>query len=68
MLDGEYEKAIDALKKETAEDKRREVGEEIAFCLRYCAAQLAFRSGPTQGSRQVDVQVYSEQPQQFPLL
>src|SRR5580658_2116233 len=27
MLDAEYEKAIDALKRETVEDKRREVGE-----------------------------------------
>ena len=41
MLDGEYEKAIDALKKETPEDKRREVAEEIAFCRAYCTAQLA---------------------------
>ena len=41
MFDGEYEKAIDALKKETAEDKRREVGEEIVYCRAYCAAQLA---------------------------
>ena len=41
MLDGDYEKAIDALKKETPEDKRREVGDEIVFCRAYCAAKLA---------------------------
>ena len=41
MLHGEYEKAIDALKKETPEDKRPEVAEEIAFCRAYCTAQLA---------------------------
>ena len=41
ILDGEFEKAIDALKKETVEDKRREVAEEIAFCRAYCKAQLA---------------------------
>ena len=41
MLDGEYEKAINVLKNERVEDKRREVAEEIAFCRAYCAAQLA---------------------------
>ena len=41
MLHGEYEKAIEALKKETAEDKRAEVADEIAFCRAYCTAQLA---------------------------
>jgi tetratricopeptide (TPR) repeat protein len=41
LLDGDYDKAIDALKKETTEDKRREVAEEIAFCRAYCLAQLA---------------------------
>ncbi len=41
MNRGDYEKAIEALKKETPEDKRREVGEEIVFCRAYCAAQLA---------------------------
>jgi len=41
MLHGEYEKAIEALKKETSEDKRPEVVDEIAFCRAYCTAQLA---------------------------
>ena len=41
MLHGEYEKALDALKKETPEDKRREVAEEILFCKAYSTAQLA---------------------------
>jgi len=46
MLNAEYEKAIDALKKEAPEDNRREVAEEINFCRAYCAAQLAL-SGAT---------------------
>ncbi len=41
MLDGKYDKALDALEKEIAEDKRREVAEEITFCRAYCSAQLA---------------------------
>jgi len=41
MLHGEYEKAVEALKKETAEDKRAEVADEITFCRAYCTAQLA---------------------------
>ena len=40
MLDGDYEKAMDALKKETSEDKRQEVAEEISFCRAYCMAKL----------------------------
>lgn len=41
ILDAEFEKAIDYLKKATPEDKRREMAEEIAFCGAYCRAQLA---------------------------
>lgn len=41
MLDGEYERAVDTLKKEITEDKRREVAEEILFCRAYCTTQLA---------------------------
>jgi tetratricopeptide (TPR) repeat protein len=38
---GDFEKALDALKNENTPDKRREVGEEIIYCRAYCAAQLA---------------------------
>ena len=41
ILDADYEKAIDALKKETPEANRQEVGEEINYCRAYCMAQLA---------------------------
>jgi outer membrane protein assembly factor BamD (BamD/ComL family) len=40
LLDGDYEKADEALKKETVEDKRPEIAQEIAFCKAYCAAML----------------------------
>jgi tetratricopeptide (TPR) repeat protein len=41
LLVGDYERVIELLKKEVVEDKRREVGEEIAFCRAYSLAQLA---------------------------
>jgi tetratricopeptide (TPR) repeat protein len=41
ILRGEYQKAIDALKREVPEENRREVADEIVFCRAYCAAQLA---------------------------
>ncbi|MGO9114928.1 MAG: tetratricopeptide repeat protein [Thermoguttaceae bacterium] len=53
MLDGRYEKAVDALDKETGEDKRREVTDEIAFCRAYCMAQLAL-SGATDATEARD--------------
>ena len=69
MLDGEYEKAIDALKKETPEDNRPEVAEEISFCRAVLHGPVgAFRSGRPDRGRQADVHVHHEQPQQLPLL
>jgi len=41
MIHGDYEKAIDALKKEITEDKRPEVADEIKYCRAFCTAQLA---------------------------
>jgi TolA-binding protein len=41
LIDGDYDRAIELLKKEITEDKRREVAEEILYCRAYCAAQLA---------------------------
>ncbi len=41
MLHGEYERAIEVLKKETPEDNRPEVAQEIVFCRAYCTAKLA---------------------------
>jgi tetratricopeptide (TPR) repeat protein len=41
ILHGEYEKAIDVLKKETTDDARPEVAQEIAFSRAYCTAKLA---------------------------
>jgi len=41
ILDGDYEKATEALKKENTEDKRPEVAQEIIFCRAFCMAQLA---------------------------
>src|SRR5271166_4937679 len=56
MLDGKYEKAIDALDKETGEEKRREVAEEIAFCRAYCMAQLvpSGAADATEAGKQMD--------------
>jgi tetratricopeptide (TPR) repeat protein len=45
ILDGEYEKALEALKKESTEDKRPEVADEIIFCRAYCTAQMALAGG-----------------------
>jgi tetratricopeptide (TPR) repeat protein len=55
MLHGEYEKAIDALKKESPEDKRAEVADEITFCRAYCIAQLALSGAadPAEAGRQM---------------
>ncbi len=41
ILGGDYEKALDALKKESPEVNRAEVADEIVFCRAYCTAQLA---------------------------
>jgi len=55
ILDGDYEKAIEVLKKETTEGKRREVAEEIAFCRAYSTAQLAISGAadPIEASKQM---------------
>jgi len=47
MLSGEYEKAIEALKKETPEANRAEVADEIVYCRAYCTAQLALSGAGT---------------------
>ncbi len=55
ILDNEYEKAIEVLKKETTESNRRELAEEIAFCRAYSTAQLAISGAadPTEAGRQM---------------
>jgi len=55
ILDSDYEKAIDVLKKETTEDKRREVAEEIVFCRAYSKAQLAISGAadPVEAAKQM---------------
>ena len=68
MLDGKYEKAIEALEKETVEDKRREVAEEITYCRAYCSAQLALAGAAD--PNEAGIQMYAfikKQPQQLPL-
>jgi tetratricopeptide (TPR) repeat protein len=40
LLDGDYEKAADALANESIDDKRPEIAQEIAFCKAYSAAML----------------------------
>jgi tetratricopeptide (TPR) repeat protein len=57
ILHGDYEKAIDALKKEVPEENRREVADEITFCRAYSAAQLAL-SG-TANPEEAGGQLYS---------
>ncbi len=41
IIDGDYERAVDVLKKEITEDKRREVADEIVYCRAYSMTQLA---------------------------
>ncbi len=41
ILEGRYQEAIDALKKEVPEGYRKEVADEIIFCRAYSTAQLA---------------------------
>ena len=55
IIKGNYEKAIEALEKETVEDKRAEVGQEITFCRASCATQLALRGGadPMEAGKQM---------------
>ena len=55
ILSADYEKAIDALKKESAADHRQEVAEEIAFCRAYCLAQLAISgaANPVEAGKQM---------------
>lgn len=51
MNRGDYEKAIEALKKETPEDKRREVGKEIVFCRASARPSWHFPEQPTRRKR-----------------
>jgi tetratricopeptide (TPR) repeat protein len=55
MLDGRYDKALDALEKDSGEEKRDEVNQEIAFCHAYCMAQLALSgaSDPNEAGNQI---------------
>ncbi len=65
MIHGDYEKAIDALKKEITEDKRPEVADEIKYCRGVLHGPVgAGRSGRRRpgGCRQDAVQVHRRQP------
>jgi tetratricopeptide (TPR) repeat protein len=64
--EADYEKAIDALKKEITEDKRREVAEEILFTRAYCATQLALSGAgdPLDAAKQM-FKFISDSPSSF---
>jgi tetratricopeptide (TPR) repeat protein len=55
LRDGDFKRVLELLEKESVEDKRREVGEEISYCLAYSSAQLAISGtgDPIDAARQM---------------
>ncbi len=69
ILDGRYEDAIEALKKEVPEDHRKEVAEEIVYCRAYCAAELALSGAadPNDAEKQMSAFI-ANSPNSFHIL